>query len=122
MRFKKLYHPESLKYCFQLFIGWRSWKITGFWFQDDQNHHPPASTPADSSSSTGKGTATEDRCISTAMGLVTQCGTVQKHQVFENGVLLSETWNGHQVFPRPPRTDAPETPRPQPSPESKTEP
>jgi hypothetical protein len=34
MKIKKLYHPETLKYCFELQIGWRSWKLTGFWFSD----------------------------------------------------------------------------------------
>jgi hypothetical protein len=32
MCFKKLYDPETLKYCIELQIGWRSWKLTGFWF------------------------------------------------------------------------------------------
>lgn len=34
MRIRKLYHPDILgKYCLELIIGWRSWKITGFWFR-----------------------------------------------------------------------------------------
>lgn len=31
---RKLYHPETLKYCWELWIGWRSFKLTGFWFTD----------------------------------------------------------------------------------------
>jgi len=32
IRLRKLYDPETLKYCLELWIGWRSWKLTGFWF------------------------------------------------------------------------------------------
>ncbi len=31
-RIRKLYHPEKLKYAVEIVIGWRSFKITGFWF------------------------------------------------------------------------------------------
>ena len=34
MKIRKLYHPETLKYCLELQIGWRIWKLTGFWFTD----------------------------------------------------------------------------------------
>lgn len=29
----KLYHPDTLKYCLVLWIGWRDYKLTGFWFK-----------------------------------------------------------------------------------------
>lgn len=32
IRLIKLFHPETLKFCIELQIGWRSWKLTGFWF------------------------------------------------------------------------------------------
>ena len=32
MKLKKLYNSDTLKYCIELQIGWRSWKLTGFWF------------------------------------------------------------------------------------------
>jgi len=34
LKLRKLYHPETLKYCIEFQIGWRSWKLTGFWFRD----------------------------------------------------------------------------------------
>jgi prepilin-type N-terminal cleavage/methylation domain-containing protein len=37
MKIRKLYHPETLKYCLELLLGWRSWKLSGFWFSDKLN-------------------------------------------------------------------------------------
>ena len=34
MKIRKLYHPKTLKFCLELWIGWRSLKLTGFWFTD----------------------------------------------------------------------------------------
>lgn len=34
VKIRKLYHPETLKYCLELIIGWRSWKITPFIFKE----------------------------------------------------------------------------------------
>lgn len=31
---RKLYHHETLKYCLELWVGWKNWKLTGFWFRD----------------------------------------------------------------------------------------
>jgi hypothetical protein len=32
MKIKKLFNPDTLKYCLELQIGWWSCKLTGFWF------------------------------------------------------------------------------------------
>jgi len=34
MKIRKLYHPKTLRFCLELWIGWRSLKLTGFWFTD----------------------------------------------------------------------------------------
>jgi hypothetical protein len=34
MKIRKLYHLKTLKFCLELWIGWRSLKLTGFWFTD----------------------------------------------------------------------------------------
>ena len=34
IQINKLYHPETLKYCIVLWVGWRELKLTGFWFSD----------------------------------------------------------------------------------------
>jgi hypothetical protein len=31
---RKLYNPKTLKYCLELVIGWRCFKLTPFWFAD----------------------------------------------------------------------------------------
>jgi len=32
IKLKKLYNPETLKWCIELQIGWHCFKLTGFWF------------------------------------------------------------------------------------------
>lgn len=34
IQIRKLYSPETSKYCIELWVGWRSYKLTGFWFKD----------------------------------------------------------------------------------------
>ena len=33
MKIRKLYQPDTLKFKYELVIGWRSYSLTGFWFQ-----------------------------------------------------------------------------------------
>ena len=37
IRFRKLYNSESLKYKWELCIGWRTFSLTGFWFKEHYN-------------------------------------------------------------------------------------
>jgi hypothetical protein len=32
IRFVKLHNPDTGLYCVEFQLGWRSWKLTGFWF------------------------------------------------------------------------------------------
>jgi hypothetical protein len=32
MLLRKLYHPETNKWCIELWVGWWNFKLTGFWF------------------------------------------------------------------------------------------
>lgn len=34
LQVRKLHHPVRDRFCIELWIGWRSFKLTGFWFMD----------------------------------------------------------------------------------------